>query len=426
MDRRKFLASGAALSTLPLLSSSSRDGRQLPLPSPPSDPHDEKYWHELRWHFFIPKDHAYCNTSTLGASPKTVVNTINDHMRYVENQLSNCDYGGDRPTFLAGYQDEPTLRKRLGAMMGCAMEEVALTRNATMGMNYVAQGLDFQKGDQVIMTDQEHPGGRCGYDVRAKRHGVEIVEVEIPNPANDPDVLVEAFAKAVTSRTRVLAVPHITSAFGLILPVKRIIAAVRAKKPDVYVVLDGAQALGHVEVDVADFDCDAYFSSPHKWLLAPKGTGGLFVRKSTNKRIWTTIANGQWDFAEDVGRRFSQIGTGNQSLHKGFEAGLDFLERIGMATIYERIHSLGDRLRTGLKELDGVTVQSSIHPTMCAGITNYALRGWDGDKAARHLFETEKIMTRGAAKGIRQSLHIYTTFADVDRTLSRIKKMLKI
>lgn len=425
MDRRKFLATGAALPALPILGSNA-DEYARPLPAPPCDPHDEKYWQGLRWHFFIPKGQAYCNTSTLGASPKVVVNAINEHMRYVEAQLASCDYSTGTPNFLAGYQDEPELRKRVGALMGCKMEEVGLTRNATMGMSYIAQGLDLKKGDQVILTDQEHPGGRCAYDVRAKRHGIEIIEVKIPKPANDPEALIQAFADAITDRTSVLAIPHVTSAFGIILPVKQIIAAVRAKKPDVYVVLDGAQALGHVKVDVIDFDCDAYFSSPHKWLLAPKGTGVLFVRQSTNERVWTTIANGQWDFAEDVGWRFSQIGTGNQSLHKGFEAGLDFLDRIGMETIYARIKSIGDRLRTGLKTIDGVTIQSSTHPTMCAGITNYTLRGWDGLDAARHLFATEKIMPRGAAHGIRQSLHIYTNFADVDRTLERIKKMLKV
>ena len=424
MDRRKFLASGAALPALPILGSESVQDRALP-PSPPRDPDDEKYWRELRWHFFIPKGQAYCNTSTLGASPKAVVHAIHDHMRYVETQLASCDYSADKPTFLGGYQDEPALRKRIGSMMGCDMGEVALTRNATMGMSYVAQGLDLQRGDQVILTDQEHPGGRCAYDVRAKRHGIEIVQVEVPIPANNPAALVKLFADAVTERTQVLAIPHVTSALGIVLPVKDIIAAVRARKPDVYVVLDGAQALGQLKVDVGDLGCDAYFSSPHKWLLAPKGTGVLFVRRSTNQRVWTTIANGQWDFAEDVGRRFSQIGTGNQSLHKGFEAGIDFLERIGMEAIYARIRALGDRLRAGLAGIDGVKIVSSTHPAMCAGMTTYTLRGWDNNEAASHLFATEKIMPRATGKGIRHSLHIYTNFDDVDRTIARIKKMLK-
>lgn len=422
MDRRKFLLGGAALPTLGSGWSSGQVYEGLPA-TPPPQPQDEKYWHELRWHFFIPHGEAYCNTSTLGASPKVVVNAIHDHLRYTETQLSGFDYRSGRPLLLGGYQDEPTLRARIGKIMGGAREEIALTRNATMGMSYIAQGLDLVAGDEVIMTDQEHPGGRSAYDVRARRDGIKIVEVTIPRPANDPDALVAAFTAAVTERTKVLAIPHITSAFGIILPVKRIIAAARARQPDLYVVLDGAQALGHVPIDVRDIDCDAYFSSPHKWLLSPKGTGVLYVRKATNERVWTTIAGGEWDFRDDVGRRFTQIGTGNQSLSKGFEAALDFLERIGMQTIYSRIKALGDRLRTGLQKIDGVTIQSSIEDTMCAGITNYTVPGWHPADAVKHLYATDKIMPRATAKGIRQSLHIYTTFDDVDRTLARLEKM---
>lgn len=422
MNRRKFLLGSAALPALGSPLRAARIDEGLPS-TPPTAPDDEKYWQELLWHFFIPRGEAYCNTSTLGASPKVVVNAVNDHMRYVETQLPGFDYRSDRPLLLGGYQDEPSLRTRIGKILGGSMQEVALTRNATMGMSYVAQGLQLSPGDEVIMTDQEHPGGRCAYDVRVKRDGIKIVEVPISLPANDPDALVAAFAAAVTKRTKVLAIPHITSALGIILPVKRIIAAARARRPDLYVVLDGAQAMGHVAIDVRDFDCDAYFSSPHKWVLTPKGTGVLYVRKATNERIWSTIASGEWDFRADVGRRFTQIGTGNQSLNKGFEAALDFLERIGMTTIYARIKALGDRLRAGLQQIDGVTIQSSTHDAMCAGITNYTVPGWNAVDAVKHLYATDKIMPRATAKGIRQSLHIYTTFADVDRTLARIEKM---
>jgi selenocysteine lyase/cysteine desulfurase len=352
-----------------------------------------------------------------------VVNAIHDHTKFAETQLSGCHYRSGHPSFLGGYQDEPTLRARIGKIMGCSMQEIALTRNATMGMSYIAQGLELGAGDEVIMTDQEHAGGRSAYDVRVRRDGIKIVEVTMPSPANDPEALVQAFRAAITDSTKVLAIPHITSAFGTVLPVKRIIAAARARRPDLYVVLDGAQALGHVPVDVRDFDCDAYFSSPHKWVLSPKGTGVLYVRKATNRRVWTTVASSEWDFREDVGRRFTQIGTGNQSLNKGFEAALDFLERIGIATIHSRIKALGDRLRAGLARIDGVTVQSSTHAELCAGITNYKVPGWQAQDAVEHLYSTDRIMPRAVADGIRQSLHIYTTFEDVDRTLARIEKM---
>jgi selenocysteine lyase/cysteine desulfurase len=292
-----------------------------------------------------------------------------------------------------------------------------------MGMSYVAMGLQLNRGDEVVMTDQEHSGGRSAYDVRVKRDSIKIVEAKIELPPNDPDRILAAFAAAITERTKVVSIPHMTSALGILLPAKRITTMVRARNPEIFVVVDGAQTLGQVPVDVRDIGCDAFFSSPHKWLLAPKGSGVLYVRKAGNERVWTTIASGQWDFQDDVGRRFSQIGTGNQSLYKGFEAALDFLERIGMDTIHARIKALGDRLRQGLSEIDGVTILSSVHPRMCAGMTTYAIRGWDPKRANQHLWENDKIMPRAIKNGLRQSLHIYTAFADVDRTIARVRKM---
>jgi len=419
MNRRHFLFSSAGL---PLLSQLKRDPHAGLPQTPPRDP-DEKYWKELRWHFFIPRGEAYCNTATLGSSPKCVVDAINSHMRYVETNLVASKYRGNNPMFLGGYQDEPALRKRVGRMMGCTMEEVALTRNSTMGSSYIAMGLDLERGDEVVITDQEHPGGRSAYDVRAKRDGIVIREVKIPQPPNDPEKIVEAFAAVISDKTKVLAISHMTSALGVLLPAKRIVQLCRERAKDCFVVLDGAQVMGHVDFDVRDLGCNAYVSSPHKWLLAPKGTGVMFVAKETSHRVWNTIASGEWKNEKDVGRRLSQIGTGNQSLHKGFEAVLDFLERVGLDVVQRRIKELGDRLRAGLREIPSVTIKSSQHPAMSAGITTYEVAGYTNEQVANALWEKDRIMPRPLGPGVRQSFHIYNVHDDVDRTLARIRKL---
>ncbi len=344
MNRRHFLFSSAGL---PLLSRLDRDPHRGLPQTPPKDP-DEKYWKELRWHFFIPRGESYCNTATLGSSPKCVVNAINEHLRYVETNLVASKYRGNNPSFLGGYQDEPTLRARVARLMGCTKEEVALTMNSTMGSSFIAMGLELGKGDEVVITDQEHPGGRSAYEVRAKRDGIVIREAKIPQLPNDPNRIVEAFAAVISDKTKVLAISHVTSALGLMLPAKRIVQLCRERSEDCFVVLDGSQALGHIGVDVRDLGCDAYVSSPHKWLLAPKGTGVMFLAKEASHRVWNTIASSTWKNDNDVGRRFSHIGTSNQSLQKGFEAVLDFLERVGMDVIRRRIKLLGDRLRACL------------------------------------------------------------------------------
>ena len=404
-----------------LLLAASAPLARLPAP-PPAAGADEKYWRELRWHFSIPPNTAYCNTSTLGASPKCVVDAVSNHMRYVEEALVTCDYDPDRPSYLGGYEDEPQLRERLGKLVNASKQEIALTRNATMGMNYIAHGLDLKPGDEVLLTDHEHPGGRTGYDLRRKRDGIVIKEVVLPAPANDPDELVARFAQAIGPKTKVVAVPHITSGFGIVMPVKQIAAIARER--GCFVVVDGAQSLGQVPVDVQDLGCDAYFSSPHKWLLAPKGTGMLYLRKEAWSRVWTTLASSEWDLQTDAGRRFSQIGTGNQSLHKGFEAALDFLDRIGHAVIHARIRQLADALRAGLAQIKAATIASPTHPALCAGMTTYSLAGHEARSVVAALWQKDRIMPRAIARGgVRQSLHIYNTLEDVERTLARLRAL---
>lgn len=420
MDRRRFLLRSAAL---PACTPALLRGSDAP-PLPPPALEDEKYWNALRWHFSIPADAAYCNTGTLGASPKSVVHAVCDHMRHVEAALATHTFlDRDRPMLIGGYQDEPALRARIGKLLGCAREEVALTQNATVGMSYVAQGLRLTRGDRVVMTDQEHPGGRAAYDLRRKRDGIQIFEVALGPLRNDPTRMVAAFRDAVTPDTKVLALPQVSSALGLCLPVQKIVAAARQRAPGVFVVVDGAQALGQIPVDVANLDCDAYFASAHKWLLGPKGTGVLFVGKRRERQVWTTIASRVWDFADDIGRRFTHVGTGNQSLHRGLDAALDFLERIGLPAIHARIKTLGDRLRAGLQKIDGVTILGSTHAELSAGITAFAVRGFRSEDAVRHLLTRDRILTRVVTGGIRQSLHVYNGLADVDRTLARVTAM---
>ena len=156
------------------------------------------------------------------------------------------------------------LREKLGKLVNAAGRDIALTQNATFGMNFLANGLDLKTGDEVILTDREHPGGISGWRERAKRDGVVLKQVPISTPANDPDHLVESFAQMITSRTRVLAFPHIISGSGVVMPVKRLTQL--AHHHGCLSLIDGAQALGQVKVDLQEIGCTAFgMSTIHEW-----------------------------------------------------------------------------------------------------------------------------------------------------------------
>ena len=173
-----------------------------------------------------------------------------------------------------------------------------------------------------------------------------------------------------------------------------------------------------------DIGCDAYYSSLHKWLLAPAGSGILYVRKERMPEIWATIASYNWDNQEDHGFRLMQNGTGNTALLAGLNAALDFYEAIGEERWLGRIKQLGDYLRAGLQQLDKVTIVSSTHPDMAAGITTYKVAGLSGPELQKRLWDEERLQPRSVGKELlRHSVHIYNNEEEIDRTFEVIKNI---
>lgn len=424
MNRRTFLNQAtAATAALPLSGFSSRPSALRLQTTDRSDLSGEAYWKALRTEWPIPIDEAYFNTGTMGAQPTRVPNAVLDNMRGNTVNIAHCDYQGNGPLLLQGYQGFDGLRTKIAQLINASdYKEIALIQNATMGMNYISNGLDFKPGDEFINTDQEHGGGFGGWRTAAKRYGLTYKQAHIPIPANDTQEIFDNIFDLVTPKTRVIAIPHILSTYGVVLPVKQICQ--EARKRGIFTIIDGAQSVGHVEVDVQDIDCDAYYSSLHKWLLAPAGNGMLYVRKDVVGDVWTVAASYQWDNEEDHGLRLTQRGTGNVSLIVGLEAAVDFHNEIGSEKVINRIKELGDYLRAGLQEMDKVKIVSSVHPEMCAGITTYLVDGMKPVDLQNEMWKRYKLQPRAAGdNGLRQSTHIYNQKEEIDKTLEVIRSV---
>lgn len=385
---------------------------------------DPNYWSELRKQFPMPPDEAYCNTGTIGASPLRVLKAMFDHTMQSNVRAAHVDWSGGGMSLLSGYDSYTELREKVGRLINADHKLVALTQNATMGMNLLAGGLDIPEGAEVLTTDIEHPGGRCAWELHAKRKGSKHRLVEIPRSIDGPAEIVAAFEKAITPDTHLISFPHISSEQGIVFPARNICDLAREK--GVLSVVDGAQTPGHIKIDVEKLGCDAYYGSPHKWLMAPAGNGFLYVRMGLIDKVWTTLASSQWDNHDDNGYRLGQRGTGNPSLLVGFEAALDLHFAIGPQRIYARIKELGDRLRAGLSKIDGVEVVTP-RDTMGAGLTTFKVRGVNDKEVQNLLWEGGKIQPRAlsAGRGIRFSTHIYNSEDEVDRTLSILGELKK-
>jgi selenocysteine lyase/cysteine desulfurase len=288
-------------------------------------------------------------------------------------------------------------------------------------MNYIANGLDLQPGDEVLGTDQEHPGGESGWKLKAERCSLLYRQLPLGKPIQSPAEVIDLFTRAIGPKTRVIAIPHLVTGSGAILPVKEICAV--AARRGLFTVIDGAQTAGQIKVDVKDLGCDAYYGSFHKWLCAPAGNGFLYLKKEKAPLVWTTLASAQWDNHEDDGFRLSQRGTGNLSLLMGLDEALDFHFELGPEKVYARIKSLGDYLRTRLQEVSGIKIFTPLEPSMAAGITVYNIEGLTGNFIQDELWRRARLRPRsmGDVFGVRQSTHIYNSFEEIDRTIACLK-----
>jgi selenocysteine lyase/cysteine desulfurase len=384
---------------------------------------DPAYWAWVRQQFCIPLDEAYFNTGTLGACPRPVLDAVFDSMREMEKTIAQYDYRPEHPEYIAGYRAQEELRKKAGGILNASAGEIALVQNATMGINFIAHGLELKPGDEVLITDQEHPGAMGPWDLRAKRQGIVVKKLVIPVPTPDPQTIVQIFADAIGPRTKAIAVPHVSSRYGIVMPVREICDVGRARA--VFTLVDGAQAVGQLRVDVKKIGCDAYACSPHKWLLAPPGNGLLYVREDREKDIWATLASAHWDdYKPESGLfRLMQYGTANEALLDGLNAALDFYARIGPEKIERRTLGLAGRLRDGLQKIKGVTISSPIHPALAGAIVTYGVAGVTGWELQDELWNRKKYRVRAGGPNVRQSVHLYNSPEEINGTLEVVRML---
>jgi len=223
---------------------------------------DGVYWDQLSKHFIFQDGIIMMNNGTVGPMPKPVFNTL---VKTFKIQASNpFDFYNYFP------QKKEEVRSKLARFINASPEEVAITRNTTEGMNFVAQGLDLKEGDEVLISSLEHPSGILPWRLKEKRFGIKVKEVPLVIPPNSVDEIVGAFKKAITSRTKVISVSHTVYITGLITPIKEL--SKLAHDNGILILADSAHGIGVFELDLLKLGVDFFASSPYKWLGAPTGS----------------------------------------------------------------------------------------------------------------------------------------------------------
>lgn len=350
----------------------------------------------------IPEDRIYLNVGTLGAQPRVVVDAVVEHTRRVAM------------TYPPGVQWD-ALKSSIGALLNGDPDGFVFPRNTTEAMNFVANGLELSAGDEVLTTTHEHIGGLCCWQLLAARRGVGLRQLELPVPARSDDELIDVFRRAITPRTRVISVSHVTFTNGTIMPVAAIAALCRER--GIICVIDGAHPPGMIRVDLRTIDADFYASSPHKWLCAPQGTGLLYMREEWRTRLWPTLASGGWDDLSLGAHRLNHMGTMDESRLAGLDAAIRLHEAIGPAAIEARIRELDSVLLDALASVPGVRIMSPTDPALGVGLISFTVDGIESLELQRRLGE-QNVRTRVVSEygygWMRLSPHIYNSLEEVE------------
>jgi len=426
MDRRGFLSSFAGAAGAVGALGVSPKFHELLEQEPPKLPdsalygsNEEAYWTELRRQFLIPADEVYLNNGTVGSSPLPVLRAVFDGYNETEKMAQSDPE--DYPIW--GYGSWNEFRDPLAEFIGCTRDELALVRNATEANSYIANGLDMKPGDEVLMTDQEHPGGEQPWNLRAKRYGIVVKKVTLPKPVPNAAAVLNLFNDAISPRTRVMFFSHIPTVTGVVLPAKELCALARSK--GILSAVDGAHVVGMMRLNLHELGCDMYTSSPHKWLQAPKGSGLLYVRDEVIDRLWNTIVTAGWDEPKLRAERFQRIGSSNVPALWGLRAAVQLANQIGLDRIERRHRQMADYI---LKEMvqRGAESWTSPDPALRCAIAAVNVPPHQITELETWMWKNKKIRIRGGAPSkIRLSTPYYLLRKDIDRYLASFDEYKK-
>ncbi len=414
-SRREFLHSmlGAAAVARPALTNDGLErihSAAVSLDDRPPDAvaADEDFWMEIQQAFTVDRSLVNLNNGGVSPSPKIVQDALR---RYVE-------YSNQAPVYTMWRILEPQIeavRTRLARSFGCDPEEMAITRNASEALEICQLGLDLEPGDEVLTTDQDYGRMLTTWDQRARREGIVVRKISFHCPPPSMQDLVDRFEQAITPRTKVIHFCHITNLSGQIFPVREICQLARAR--GIEAIVDGAHAYAHFPFKRDELDCDFYGTSLHKWLLAPHGTGFLYVRREKIEKLWPLMAAP--DSMNDNIRKFEEIGTHPAANHNAIAEALTFHDGIGGERKAARLRYLRDRWAKRLDQLPGVTLYTSYDPAMSCGLANVGVEGMDPGKLTNYLWEKHRIIVvaigHPACTGLRVTPNVYTTLEEVDR-----------
>jgi len=377
----------------------------------------------LRDRYMLDPDVVYFNHASIGTIPRAVHDA---HVRYLKTCESNpwlYMWGGE--------WEEPRerVREKASVIMGCDSAELSLTHNTTEGFSTLANGMSLGPGDEVLFSSLNHDGASVCWQHNASLKGFTVTRFDFPVldvPAMTAEEILDIYDRNISSSTRVLVLPHIDNVLGLLHPVREITRLARSKGVEV-VAVDGAQAVGMLDVNMRDLEADVYCTSPHKWLQSPKGLGLMYVRRELQDSIhpmWVTWGQRRW---AGTARVFEDYGTRNLPGLLTLGDAIDFQRRLGSEAKVQRYKDLWQQFRTAAGRSDRVIWRSPEKWELSASLFALEVRGVQSADLFERMYRDHGFVFRAfntqGLNTVRISPNVYDTEDEIEKFFEAVDEM---
>ena len=418
MDKRSFLKSMAMVSmgSAPSIEVIERLFNNVSNLSLEEVAKDEDFWAAIRGGYKLKPDYINLENGYYCILPQETLENFVQHVRDV-------NYQGSYYMRTVQWDNKKAVAAKLAKLAGCSVEELIITRNTTESLDMVIGGMSWKADDEAVMAEQDYGSMLDMFKLVAKRYGVVNKIVSVPNHPQSDEEIVELYAKAITSKTRLMMIGHMINITGHILPVRKICDMAHAK--GVLVMVDGAHAFAHIQYSIPDLGCDYYGTSLHKWLSVPLGAGFLYVKKENIAKVWPLLADGETQ--EDTIGRLNHIGTHPVHTDLAISNAIDYYLKLGPERKEARLRYLQNYWTSKVRNLPHIIINTPLDPTRSCGIANVGVKGMKPSDLAETLLKKHSIYTvaiDGAnVHGCRITPNLFTMLAELDLFVKALGEM---
>lgn len=377
---------------------------------------------ELRDEIPLTKNNIYLNTGHSSPTPLPILKHISETL-HQEAFLGPGSVEG--LNFVREIYDNTRLN--VAALINVEADDVLLTHSTREGISIVLNGLKWKSGDEVLFADLEHFAVSKPIEILTERNQINTSIIKL-NPLLGTDEILKIIKSKINYKTRLLALSHIQYGCGLKMPIKDIINELR--EYDIFSLVDGAQSIGQIPVDMKDLGCDFYAFSGQKWLLGPVGTGALYLNKKHQNKLDPLFTSHKYEEQRNSRHPFLNrfdLTSQNIGLIAGFNEAIKQNSKIGIANIEKRTKKLANQLRDGISTISGSVLSSENDSPLSSGLVNVNFTSISNEALSRLLQNQFGIIARTVHNpiGIRFCTAYFNTEEEIEVVISILRKLIE-